>query len=258
MVAVGLLHEDEHVQLIEGEILEITPQYPPHAATIQLLTRVLMQVFGPDAGVRPQLPLALSDDSEPEPDLAVVAGDARSYLKVHPTTALLLVEVADSSLAFDRRRKGRIYAAAAIPEYWIVNLAERALEVHRRPQGAGAGDLRGRSRAWPHGKGFTPRAARRVPRRRRFAALNRRGQGRQTSQPSEAPPGALSAGRTAPRIKGLPRRALRARAAKNYCVGRRICRKVSVLMSRNIGVRGGRNRGCRNSVSKTYPRFGAV
>jgi Uma2 family endonuclease len=85
------------------------------------------------------MPLALSDDSEPEPDLAVVAGDARVYMKEHPTTALLVVEVADSSLAFDRQRKGRIYAAAAIPEYWIVNLAERVLEVYRMPAVAGSG-----------------------------------------------------------------------------------------------------------------------
>lgn len=138
MVAAGLLHEDEHVQLIEGEILQMTPQYPPHAATIQLLDRMLRPVFGVDADVRAQLPLALSDDSEPEPDLAVVAGRARDYVREHPTTALLVVEVADSSLAFDRRRKGRIYAAAAIQEYWIVNLADRVLEVYRAPA-AGAG-----------------------------------------------------------------------------------------------------------------------
>jgi Uma2 family endonuclease len=137
MVVAGLLHEDEHVQLIEGEILEMTPQYPSHAATIQLLDSTLRQVFGPGAGVRAQVPLALSDDSEPEPDLAVVAGDARAFIDEHPTTALFVVEVADWSLAFDRR-KGRIYAAAGIPEYWIVNLAQRALEVYRAP-GAVAG-----------------------------------------------------------------------------------------------------------------------
>lgn len=139
MVDSGLLHEDERVQLIEGEILEMTPQRPPHAATVQLLTQVLRQVFGSAAGVRVQLPLALSHDSEPEPDLAVIAGDARDFLTDHPTTALLVVEVADSSLALDRR-KARVYAAAGIPEYWIVDLAERGLEVHRAP-GASPGGL---------------------------------------------------------------------------------------------------------------------
>jgi Uma2 family endonuclease len=133
MVAVGLLHEDEHVQLIEGEILEMTPQYPPHATAVQLVAQALGQVFGPGYSVRQQLPFALSDDSEPEPDIAIVAGGIRDFMHEHPATAALLIEVADSSLAFDRRRKGRIYAAAAIPEYWIVNLAERVLEIYRAP-----------------------------------------------------------------------------------------------------------------------------
>jgi Uma2 family endonuclease len=138
MVVAGLLHEDEHVQLIEGEILEMTPQYPPHATAVQLVTHSLTQAFGRGYAIRPQLPLALSDDSEPEPDVAVVSGGVRDFMHEHPTTATLVVEVADSSLAFDRRRKARIYAAAGIPEYWIVNLAERALEVYRAP-GAVAG-----------------------------------------------------------------------------------------------------------------------
>ena len=142
MVAVGLLHEDEHVQLIEGEILEMTPQYPPHATAVQLVAQALGQVFGPGYTVRQQLPLALSDDSEPEPDIAIVAGGIRDFMHEHPATAALLIEVADSSLAFDRRRKGRLYAAAAIPEYWIVNLAERVLEIYRMPAASsGSGEF---------------------------------------------------------------------------------------------------------------------
>lgn len=137
MIEAGLLHEDEHVQLIEGEILQMTPQYPPHAVTIQRLTRMLTRALAPHAGLRVQLPLALSDDSEPEPDIAVVTGDERDWVATHPTTALLVVQVADSSLAFDRR-KARIYAAAGVPEYWIVNLIDRVVEVYRGPVGAGS------------------------------------------------------------------------------------------------------------------------
>jgi Uma2 family endonuclease len=138
MVDAGLLHEDEHVQLIEGAILQMPAHRPAHAVSVTLALHELTRVFCDDPiGIRVQLPLALGDDSEPEPDLAVVPGHARDFMVDHPTTAVLVVEVADSSLAFDRR-KARIYAAAGIPEYWIVNLAEGVLEVNRAP-GAEAG-----------------------------------------------------------------------------------------------------------------------
>jgi Uma2 family endonuclease len=83
--------------------------------------------------VRLQLPLALDEHSEPEPDVAVVAGAIRDYLEAHPRMAALVVEVADSSLRLDRRFKAAIYARAGLPEYWIADLAQRALEVHRDP-----------------------------------------------------------------------------------------------------------------------------
>jgi Uma2 family endonuclease len=134
MVGAGILHEDARVQLIEGEILQMTPQYRPHAAAILLSTKALDAAFGPGHTVQVQLPLALSADSEPEPDLAVVTGSVRDFVDDHPTTAVLIVEVADSSLMFDRRRKARLYARCGIGEYWIVNLADRCLEVHREPR----------------------------------------------------------------------------------------------------------------------------
>jgi Uma2 family endonuclease len=84
--------------------------------------------------VRLQAPLALDDDSEPEPDVAVVAGEYRDYVSGHPSTAPLVVEVADSSLGLDRRLKGGLYARAGLPEYWIANLVEGVLEVHREPR----------------------------------------------------------------------------------------------------------------------------
>ena len=86
--------------------------------------------------VRGQSPIALDDESEPEPDIAVVSGSRRDYAAAHPAQPVLLVEVADSSLSFDRHRKGSLYARARVPEYWIVNLIDRALEIHRNPQPA--------------------------------------------------------------------------------------------------------------------------
>ena len=83
--------------------------------------------------VRAQMPMALDADSVPEPDLAVVPGRRADYQRAHPASAALVIEVADSSLEFDRREKGSLYARARIPEYWIVNLADRILEVHRDP-----------------------------------------------------------------------------------------------------------------------------
>jgi len=82
-----------------------------------------------------QLPLALGPYSEPEPDVAVVEGTIDDYVEAHPSTAVLVVEVADASLQFDRTRKAALYARAGIPDYWIVNLLDGVLEVHRQPEG---------------------------------------------------------------------------------------------------------------------------
>ena len=96
----------------------------------------LRAAFG--AGWHPRLhaPLALDEDSEPEPDVAVVAGAPRDYVRAHPSTAALVVEVADSSVRLDRRLKSGLYARAGLQEYWIVNLVGGVLEVHREPQPA--------------------------------------------------------------------------------------------------------------------------
>ena len=83
--------------------------------------------------MRVQGPLDLGEISEPEPDVAVIAGNVRDYTDAHPTTAALIVEVADTSLAYDRTTKASLYAKAGIADYWIVNLIERQLEVHRYP-----------------------------------------------------------------------------------------------------------------------------
>jgi len=130
----GLFGPEERLELIGGEVLQrVTPQHSLHATGVTLAAETLRQAFGQGYVVRVQLPLALADDSEPEPDVAVVAGEIRDYKKAHPSTAVLVVEVADTTLEFDRGRKAGLYAAAGITEYWVLNLQDRVLEVHREP-----------------------------------------------------------------------------------------------------------------------------
>jgi Uma2 family endonuclease len=129
----GLFQPDERLELVNGEILAVTPQKSAHATAVRAIQEVLRVAFGAKADVRPQLPLALTPDSAPEPDVAVVAGSFRDYRDAHPTNALLIVEVADASLRFDRKTKGPLYAGAGIPEYWIVNLVDRIVEIYREP-----------------------------------------------------------------------------------------------------------------------------
>jgi Uma2 family endonuclease len=124
--------EGQRVELIEGEIIEMSPQKEPHFQSILLILDVLQLAFGPGHSVRPQGPLSLATASEPEPDVAVVRGTPRDYT-AHPTTALLVVEVSESSLAYDRGDKASLYAKAGIADYWILNLIDRQLEVRRNP-----------------------------------------------------------------------------------------------------------------------------
>jgi Uma2 family endonuclease len=133
----GLFGEDDHVELIEGEIVP-KPDFskPGHASGITALYQELVAVFASGHVVRCQMPLGVEPDSEPEPDIAVVTGIWRDYVKAHPTTAVLIVEVADSSLAYDRTYKASLYAKAGIQEYWILNLADRLLELFREPAAA--------------------------------------------------------------------------------------------------------------------------
>src|SRR5262249_43192216 len=116
MVEAGILSEEDKVELIDGEILKKMPQGTPHATGIVLAQETLRPSFGSGHVVRVQLPLAPDDFSEPEPDLAVMRGSARDYDGIHPETAVLVVEVAETSLAFDRGRKASLYARAQIPE----------------------------------------------------------------------------------------------------------------------------------------------
>ncbi|HLT45785.1 MAG TPA: Uma2 family endonuclease [Rubricoccaceae bacterium] len=137
-VDAGVLTTADRVELLDGEIVQKMSQNEPHAVSTTLASDLLRSVFGDGFHVRTQLPIALSEVSEPEPDVAVVRGNVRDYLDDHPdpSSIVLLVEVADSSLMDDRVHKAILYADAGITEYWIVNLMDRLLEVHREPVGA--------------------------------------------------------------------------------------------------------------------------
>ena len=124
---------DRRVELIGGEIVEMAAQYDLHLAGIDLTAGALQAAFGPGFWIRRQGTLDLSPHGVPDPDVAVITGGPSGARRTVPTSALLVVEVSDSSLNFDRNRKGSLYAAAGVADYWIVNLVQRQLEVHRVP-----------------------------------------------------------------------------------------------------------------------------
>lgn len=128
------LFDGKHVELIEGQVIEMSPMGSPHRTAVLLTGDRLRQVFRQGYFVSTQCPLDLGEIFEPEPDVAVIAGSIRDYTEAHPSTASLVVEVADTSLTYDRTTKASLYAKAGIAEYWIVNLVNRQLEVRRTPR----------------------------------------------------------------------------------------------------------------------------
>lgn len=136
MAELGLLAPESHTQLIEGEIFEMAPPGAPHSTAVGLVSDNLRAAFqGTAFHIRVQQPVLIGSDSEPEPDVTVVRGRILDYRKTHPATSdvALVVEVADSSIDLDRRRKARLYGRAGIPEYWIVVLPEKVVEVFAEP-----------------------------------------------------------------------------------------------------------------------------
>jgi Uma2 family endonuclease len=125
--------EREPVELLGGCLIVAEPQGSYHVTAVGMLGSRLASILPPGWIVRVQAPLALDEESAPEPDLAVVRGTWADYRDAHPTSAALLVEVADSSLLFDRDQKGSLYARARVVDYWIVNLVDRLLEIYRDP-----------------------------------------------------------------------------------------------------------------------------
>lgn len=139
LIEIGILTEDDNLELLDGYLVHKMSRNPPHDAAIQKIQKRLFRALPPDWDLRIQSAVTLSH-SEPEPDLAVVRGDETQYLVHHPGPADigLVIEVADSTLDGDRFDKGRIYAEAGIACYWIVNLVDRQIEVYTLPSGATA------------------------------------------------------------------------------------------------------------------------
>ena len=135
MIRHGILTENSKVELIRGEIVAKMPIGDPHIACVNRLNRLLVRAVGDDAIVSIQNPVRLPD-SEPEPDVVLLVPRADDYANGKATTAdvLLLIEVSDTSLAYDRGVKLPLYAEAGIAEYWIVNLSDRCLHRYRQPQ----------------------------------------------------------------------------------------------------------------------------
>jgi Uma2 family endonuclease len=138
MAETGILKEDDRVELIDGEIIPMTPIGPQHAACVDWLTRLLIQRVPPDVIVHVQNPLQLADDIELYPDLALLRPDANRYRDraPRPQNVLLVMEVADTSLARDRSDKIPRYAEAGIPEVWLVDLNRQEVHVARNPTGS--------------------------------------------------------------------------------------------------------------------------
>ena len=129
----GFLDEDDPIELLDGLLLVKEPQHSPHRTAVLLVAKALERAFGEGWFVQTQSPIILDDRSEPEPDVCVVRGSPRDYVDSHPTRPALIVEVAQSGLRRARGRKATVYARARIADYWIVNLVDRVLEVHREP-----------------------------------------------------------------------------------------------------------------------------
>lgn len=127
---------DERVELIGGQVIEMSPEGPRHAAVTEVVRRALATIFPPDRYyIRTEKPLALGEWDEPAPDVTVVEGEPVAYMGEHPTAgqALVVVEISDTTLAYDRGHKADVYAAADIADYWIISLPERLVEVCRQP-----------------------------------------------------------------------------------------------------------------------------
>ena len=160
LVEAGVFGPEDRVELLDGLLVVREPQGQRHATAVGLVRAALERAFGRAFHLREAKPIALDDRSEPEPDIAVVHGRLRDYASAHPSRPVLVVEVADTSLALDRLRKGGLYARAGIPDYWVVNLVDEALEVYRRPA-----PVPGRVGEWSYA------SARRLRRRARVTPL---------------------------------------------------------------------------------------
>jgi len=148
MVAAGILREDDRVELVDGRVVEMTPIGPRHAGCVKAVADLLRRALGPMALLGVQDPIMLEEGSEPQPDVMVLRRLPEGYRRRHPGPAdvLLLIEVSDASLEYDRGTKVPLYARAGIAEVWLVDLDGARIEVYRTPSGEGYRDVRGVSR----------------------------------------------------------------------------------------------------------------
>ena len=133
LIEVGFFQPGEPIELIGGQLMVSEPQGRRHAWALAIVDHRLRAALGSGWTVRTQMPVDLDEESEPEPDLAVVPGNPEAQPVRHPARLALIVEVAESSLAGDRRDKGSLYARAGLADYWIVSLVDRCVEVYRAP-----------------------------------------------------------------------------------------------------------------------------
>jgi Uma2 family endonuclease len=133
LIELGFFQPGEPIELLGGELVVAEPQGAAHYTATWKTAKALETAFGPGWMVRTQGPIGLDEESEPEPDVAVVLGGPQDYRSEHPSRSVLTVEVAESSLGSDRQRKGSLYARAGLADYWVLNLEERVLEVYREP-----------------------------------------------------------------------------------------------------------------------------
>lgn len=139
----GVFGEDDRVELVNGVLYEMVPPKPPHAGIKQKLANALARALDPNQyTVRNEDPIILAPDSEPEPDVVVAQGAESEYLKRHPCAkdVLLVIEVSDTTLKYDRGEKLRMYARAGIPEYWVVSIPDQTVQAYQNPKGASYGE----------------------------------------------------------------------------------------------------------------------
>jgi Uma2 family endonuclease len=144
MCSAGILTADDRVELIDGELIEMPPMGPPHTGIVNRLAEILFSRLSDAAKLRVQSSVRLSNHTQPEPDLAIVKPDPNHYLLRHPRPAdiLLAIEVADSSLDYDREQKVPRYAAAGVAEVWLVDVGQKQVTIYSAPSSGGYGHSR--------------------------------------------------------------------------------------------------------------------
>ncbi len=148
LIETGIIPENHRLELIRGEIFEMAAKGSPHTVCTGLLCRQLDRLVGDQVAIRSQEPITLPNDSEPESDVAIALGQIQDYLLHHPTSEqiLLIIEVADSSLTYDRTTKLSLYAEFHIPHYWIANVCAKQMECHSHPYQDSEGNFSYQSR----------------------------------------------------------------------------------------------------------------